>query len=212
MGQNGSLAVRTNDVRTALVRHDIERVPTDVIVTDATLNLWVARGSNPASIALRVYVLQSSWNEGAATWLEADTGVSWADPGANSHGKDLGVEPIAEVILSEAQRWITIDVTEAAQQWATDPESNYGLILKGGGGVSVEYQLASSQAQQRDQRPKLLLTYEIEPKPVEAEAAKAIRLVWLLGGALAVLAVLLLLMTRGRASPDGYEGHRRVVS
>ena len=212
MGRNGTLIVRQTDVRAALIRYDLERVPTDAIVTDATLNLWVARSSNPASIPLRAYVLQSRWNEDTATWLEADTGVSWAGPGASACGEDLEAEPVAKVVLSEAQKWITIDITGAAGQWVKDPDRNHGLILKGGGGVSVQYQLASSQWRQRDQRPRLLLTYEIEPKRVEAEAAKTMKLIQWLGSALAVLAVLLLFMTRGRASPAGDERDRTMVT
>ena len=162
MGQGITFSVRQPNIQNALLRYDLSTVPGETVITEATLNLWVTQASNPSSLTLQAFMLRRPWDEDAATWLEAQTGSAWGKPGAEDSVEDREAEPMGEVQISGASKWASIDITRMVQYWVQHPKENYGLLLKGVGGTSVEYQFASSQWLKVQQRPKLLVSYEPE--------------------------------------------------
>jgi hypothetical protein len=192
MGQGANFSVRQSDIRSGLVRFELKAVPAGAIVTEATLNLWVAYVSNPSPLSVQIFMLRRPWDEDVVSWLEAETGVSWGKPGADDPVEDREAIPWGEVRVAEERKWASIDITRMVQYWVQHPEENYGLLLRGVGGTSVEYQFASSQWQQAQQRPKLLLTYELVPEAPKLRMVSGRDLLgWLMviGGTLALLVI-----------------------
>ena len=193
-GQGATFSVRQAGVRNALLRYDLKTVPSEAIVTEATLNLWVAYVSNPSTLSLRAFMLRRPWDEDAATWLEAQPGSAWTKPGADDPLEDREANPMGEAEIAGGSKWISLDVTRMVQYWVQHPEENYGLLLKGVGGTNVEHQFASSQWLQAQQRPKLLVSYELAP---EAPKVRAVSVQewgpWLMviGGILGLMAIFL---------------------
>jgi len=194
MGENNRFSVRQGGIRVGLIRYDLSQVPLDATITEATLNLWVTNKSNPSSLSLYAFSLHCPWQEGTATWLRPNSDTLWGAPGTNAPCGDHEDELVGEVSLGGDQEWTSIDITKAVQVWAQHPEENFGLLLIGHGGASVEYQFASSQWKDRHQRPKLLLTYELEPDVSEVAHQKMSdalrRLMLALGVSFAMLLVI----------------------
>ena len=210
MGNVATFSVRQNGIRAGLVRFGLDDVPGNAIVIEARLELWAAYSSNPGRINLRAYNMGREWSESTASWIEAESGRPWSAPGADAPGEDRGGELAGTVGHAGAQRWASIDVTKAARQWIENPERNYGVMLKGEGGVSVEYQFASSQFQQSRLRPKLLLVYELEPDVKAIEGGRETEFLQVLGIATALLVLFYLLSRRGR-SRGSRERDRSIV-
>jgi hypothetical protein len=197
MGQDGSLRVRRGGVRSALLRYDLEHLPAEARLARAELKLWTAAASNRGDLGLCAYEMLSPWEENLASWLSSSKGRPWWAPGANGLGEDRDGDVVAEILLSEDEQWVSLDVTEIVREWLAHPEDNHGLFLRGEGETNVEYTFASSQWRRLPrQRPKLLLTFDVEPEVIPAEEEKRDLLPWIGVGAGVVVLVVLLLAGR----------------
>jgi hypothetical protein len=200
MGEQSTLNVRQSNIRTPLLRYDLRSIPQDATVSEATLNLWVAESSGVGTICLQVYMMRRPWREDVANWIEADTGMTWAGAGAGGAAQDYEASLVDAVSFEGSQQWVAIDIAPAVQYWVQHPEANYGLVIKGVGATSGESRFASSQWETRQQRPKMLLSYEHKPVRTQMAWLDALKrmspLQWL-GIITAVAAALLLLVAAG---------------
>lgn len=162
--REGNLAIRgaAGLRESALLRADLSSLA-GATVLSATLSLYATNLSNEASVTLNVYPLLRSWVPAEATWLSAARGIPWAAPGARAFGVDRGsqAQDVVRVVgrCSQAQRWYAFDVTELVQTWLAHPEENYGLLLEGSDGVSVQVRFASSEYYDPSKRPVLRVLY-----------------------------------------------------
>ena len=210
LGQSNKLSVRQNGIHVALLRYELAPLPNRGELIGATLNLWVAGRSNASDLTLRAHLMHRPWSEDSANWTEADAGQQWHGPGASDEPGDHEAELLAEARLSEVDAWVSLDITQAVAQWLDSPEENYGLLLTGQGGVSVEYVFTSSQWCEIDNRPRLLVTYELAPEAVQAQSrAKSSDLVRWLALAVAITALLAVLAVgpKWRRGSRGREKH-----
>ena len=100
-----------------LIRFDLSTLPAGTLGSDirkATLSLWVNRVGVAGSIEIAP-VNYSVWQENAATY---------------NNFSDSGGAPIT-VQVTDAGRWILVDITAIVQGWQTSPETNNGLIISG---------------------------------------------------------------------------------
>jgi len=205
-GQTNRLNVRQNGVQVSLLRFDISPAPERGELMSAQLNLWIAGRSNKAEMPVKAYVLRTAWDEDGANWLQASDGTLWIEGGAGASPGDHEAEPLASITLDGSDKWVSLDVTRAIGQWLESPEDNHGILLVGGGGVSVEYVLASGQWKQPKERPELVLNYELVPESgVSAEDTPSDGLAiaqWLaLGLAMAATAGIIGLLLSRRRTP-----------
>ena len=191
-GGEQSLNLRQTNIRVALVRFEIPPLPRGATVTGASLSLYAQTRTNAGSLRLRAYLMRRPWNEGAANWLEADTGRRWALPGANGVAVDRNAAPIAEDQFAGVEQWATLDVTQAVARWVQNPNENYGLLLRGEGDGSVDYRFASAQYWDASLRPKLAITYTTGTMQASVGDQALDVLPWLgLGAGLVALLVLI---------------------
>jgi hypothetical protein len=180
--------VRTPDISAALLRFDLSSIPTDAYVLRATLGVYVVNHSNQGDIAVEAYTLRKAWNVNEVTWERASASVAWTLRGANgTSGDDKDrdsvytdrrsfrwyryVDPFTkqETMLDDAS-WYSLDVTQAAREWVTNPSMNFGVVLKGSGG-SVGVKLKTSENRDVHLRPCLVITYmepEVPPAAVQS--------------------------------------------
>ncbi|MBN1400533.1 MAG: DNRLRE domain-containing protein [Anaerolineae bacterium] len=206
MGSSSTLSVRQNGTQVALIQYDLGALPQHASVTRAQLSLWVTSSSNPGELLLRAYPLSRPWSEGGANWLETEAGVLWTGPGAED---DRATAPSGEDALSGSGKWITLDVTQAVQHWIQHPQENHGLLLRGEGQASVQHQFASSQWDQAGQRPKLIITYKMEPESGSSKTKMLTPLHWA-GLILGPLALGYFLMNGSRIAQARQEKRRKV--
>ncbi len=200
MGQETTLNVRQDNIRSSLLRYDLTAIPQDAAIREATLNLWVEQVTESDAVCLQVYMLRRPWQEDLATWIEADMGTGWANGGAGEADEDYEARLIDDLSLGDAQQWLSIDIAPAVQYWVQHPEANYGLVIKGVGATNGESLFASSQWEIRQKRPKLLLSYRREPAQAQSAWIRLLRrtnpLQWL-GIITTAIAVVLLLIAAG---------------
>jgi len=162
--------LKTVDNTSILSRFDLTGLPAGAEITAAKLRFYVgATAPINAPITAKLFGLLRSWNEDAATWMQAQAGSNWTMPGANGAGDRTGL-PDAEVDcyappLSPA-RMIEFDVTTLAQQWLADPSTNFGVTVKAYlcHGTALYY-IYSADSRTTERRPELYLEYMAPPAP-----------------------------------------------
>ena len=168
LGGASTIQVRSNEIFSVLLRFDLEALPEHARIKRATLSLFAVDRTNPQGISMLLYSLQRPWKEHEATWRLARNGDPWMKPGASGPG-DRSAFPVASVVASRLDDWISIDVTSAVQAWIDEPGTNDGLILVGEHDGSVAYRFHSREAEGDavPYRPQLIISYwEPTPTPV----------------------------------------------
>ena len=162
-GGSDRIKVRSPNVFNSLLRFDLSSLPPQVLaagVRDATLSVHVLADGNGNSSFIQAYELNRSWVEGRATWLQANSGQPWSQPGANGVPADREGIPVAGRLFQGAGQRLGLDLTDAVSGWLANPASNRGLLLRGDD-PAVEYSLASGEYPSADLRPKLLVVYPL---------------------------------------------------
>lgn len=146
-------------MRVPLIRFDLASVPRGIVIKGAQLNLSaIYRWGSATSLDTTVYRLLRPWEAGQATWLNAAAGQGWAKPGALGADEDYDPTPVARRTMSAYPATYSYNVSGLVRRWLEDPESNYGLLLRGEGG-SCNFNLASSEHANPNMRPKLVIQY-----------------------------------------------------
>ncbi|MBC7236806.1 MAG: DNRLRE domain-containing protein, partial [Chloroflexi bacterium] len=154
-GQDYQLVVRQGDIRTTLLAADLSQIPRGAEVEWARLHLYITGRSNSGHLFTSVHQVYMPWEENAATWVHAARGWNWRESGCNQIGSDRAGASADEGVLDAAQVWRTYDVTELVRRWVLEPGQNHGLIIKGSGSTSVQYEIASREHPVRPARPWL---------------------------------------------------------
>jgi len=167
-GQEAQLWVRQGDVIASLLRFDLSTLPSNAVVQQAHLQVYVVERSNANTLTISAYRVLRYWDGLQATWQRALTNQTWSTAGCNGAGTDRLADPSRTVTLDAVGHWVTLDLTDMVQYWAAHPGENYGLALKGGASsVSVGYALASNDHPQAAARPRLVVRYSgSTPTPV----------------------------------------------
>ena len=168
-----------------LMSFDLSSIPSDAIITSATLKLYCHYAGNGEET--QVFRLTKSWIEGTGasgssgplkpadgvTWNTYDGILPWAMPGADI---DLTESYGKASFIKDETGWKSWDITELAAGWLTGP--NYGLMLAsissgsyyGVGFYSREYsdpsllpRLEVSYALAAPPIPKLISNVFVEP-------------------------------------------------
>lgn len=156
-GSHAELAIRTGDIKSALLRFEIVGIPRNAVILQATLEVYALSGSH--GIALDAYRVLRPWLENEATWRQARQNDLWGVSGCNAPDVDREALPAATGDLGGPGAWATLDVTEPVAAWFAAPTANYGLLLKPVSDVATEYRLASSEHWKLEWRPKLTIVY-----------------------------------------------------
>ena len=165
-GDEPHLIVRQGDVRSSLLYAPMGSGGTGQTVLEARLHLYVLGRTNAGYLFTSVHQVLTAWDGDVANWNLAAEGIEWGQAGANQVGNDRAGESLDQVTFKQTGQWVSYDITEAVRDWYDDPSSNHGLIIKGGGSVSVEYLLASSDFEAAEAQPWIeVVLGEASPTP-----------------------------------------------
>lgn len=145
-----------------LLRFDLGLLPTGSQIVSATLMLYVIELERPQDIRGEVYGMLAPWRSETATWRQRDTGLSWNRPGAQGAGSDHMAWRSDVQLINSSGRWVTFDVSALVRFWATQPLSNYGMVIlaqAGESGSNLQVDFASSEYGEVSLRPKLTVAY-----------------------------------------------------
>jgi hypothetical protein len=173
----GDLIVRAPDLTSPLVRFDVSFLPPGVEIISATLKLYTVSGGG-SPITATLYQVLRPWGVSSVTWNMAGAGAPWAAPGCNGLGVDRSASPAAELALGQMDTWYHFAIADLVQAWVDDPESNYGVIIKGASAAPKTYRFASSEHWSLPWRPALAIHYSAEawPTPTPTPTPRAVHL------------------------------------
>lgn len=152
----------------------------------ATLDLWwyypagVTR-NNDTDIKVYKVVPAESWTQSQVTWNSRLTGTAWTYPGGDYQNTLNYVNPTSEppgypfgnyTINAEdipINGYISIDVTDLVQSFATYPQYNKGFFLKAGNEHDNYIAFYSSENGNASRAPKLSI-YATAPNPKTIES------------------------------------------
>jgi len=149
-----------------LIYFDTSSIPSNAIITDATLQLYVETVSN--NIPLNIHRVNMDWDEGSGdsggdssngvTWLNADINppIFWS-PGGEF---DSPIYNSTFILTSNANSWQSFNITSLVQEWI-DGIANCGLIIKDvneGQDRTISF---TSDEGISSQRPKLIVSWAL---------------------------------------------------
>ncbi len=155
-GTDIELKVKTESgkLMRSLLRFDLSSLPTDAIVSSATLSLWV-KEVRDGNATIRAHQVTASWNEAEVTWKARDKAANllWAGLGGDYNAAVLSSH---NVVKDVKNYWATWNVTSATTGWISAPATNFGLILESPvTSPKNETKFKSSDDGTTSQRPKL---------------------------------------------------------
>ena len=152
-----------------MIRFDLDALPDDIIVEEAKFYVkMIGHFQLGGNINTNLYRVTHEWVEGTgdyygvnptqdgACWNYWDGSNGW-NPGGEFHGT-----PISSTVLN-ADAWYDFDVTDLVGDWINGIEPNHGMILRGMSGTDGWKRFASSDFNIYTERPRLEITYGIEP-------------------------------------------------
>ena len=159
-GTDAHLRVRQPGVTSALLQFDLSGLPEGLEVVWTKLRLFGSLGSNATNrLYMTAYPLDKAWVEDEVTWLEAENGLLWDDPGATGdHGDPVGWA------WTDAPGWVEFELdTDLLTGWQADPASNHGLLLRGEGSENrkVAYWFFSREHGNAAAHPQLVVGYNV---------------------------------------------------
>jgi len=173
--QDWNLYLRPSNVSMPLIRFDLSGLDPGAILHEARLELYVWDvGNDDRWLVTRAYQVLRPWDMWEANWRQASEGATWQVPGAQG-GEDAARDISCETILLKTNNWYSFDVTDLVDGWLSDPETNYGLVLRAPKDVR-DYRFRSSDTSSVTDRPKLVLTYTtVQPTATPTASPTATR-------------------------------------
>ncbi|HLE46337.1 MAG TPA: DNRLRE domain-containing protein [Thermoplasmata archaeon] len=107
-----------------ILRFDLSAIPANVVIDNASLNLYQSAGIGN-NVNGRARLVTNSWVEGQATWTDRSTGVPWG-----AMGGDYNAHLVDQATLDNTAGWKTWNVTVLADLWYRNRVPNYGLLLE----------------------------------------------------------------------------------
>ncbi|NLF14378.1 MAG: DNRLRE domain-containing protein [Anaerolineaceae bacterium] len=172
----GVLRLRKVDRKEVLLRFELEGLPANAHIHHAFVAMYAFLNTNPSGPTYFAYQLLRPWAEDQATWNSPRAGETWAEPGAMNVTYDRKAEHTDKLCRPPAEPgdtcgeiipgWHQLDITASVQNWV-DGEPNYGVLVRSWDpywASSAENSFFSSEANQPEYRPKLIVYYS------EAEA------------------------------------------
>ncbi|PTX53681.1 YD repeat-containing protein, partial [Melghirimyces profundicolus] len=141
----------------AILKFNTDTLPADADILDAELNLWTSETYGSGG-TYDLHALTTDFVEMEATWNNADAATPWTTGGGGDY--DAAVSDSVSSITSDP-KWHRWNAGTIVQQWVDDPASNHGFLVKrndeAGAGERVLF--LSSEAEEKNLRPKLVVTY-----------------------------------------------------
>jgi len=104
-----------------LLSFNLSQMPTDTVVYQAYLELYLQGGVNPTPLHLIANMMEMPWSRQTASWA--------ARVGASNEETDAP-RGFARVGLATPQ-WVSFDVTRMVRRWIAYPNSNHGVQVRG---------------------------------------------------------------------------------
>lgn len=156
-GATNELRVKSeaNKLKRSLLQFDLSTLPSDAVISSATLSLYV-KGASGGAVTINAHKVTASWKENEVTWKARDKagGLLWA-----AQGGDYNATIVSSATLDDTKNvWRAWNLTTLVADWVANPTNNFGVILAAADG-KAEKVFKSSEDGTALQRPKLEVCY-----------------------------------------------------
>jgi hypothetical protein len=144
-----------------LLRFDLSSIPSNAIVTRATLEIY-SIGWGGTNVGMKAYAVLRSTALSQATWNEARSDSSWTVAGCEGVGTDRREDAEGGSMTSGFYEWSVFPVTSAVQDWVSGSLANNGFLVRSPWlKYADSFTFASSEYSYAPSRPRLVVTYYI---------------------------------------------------
>lgn len=134
---------------------DLSSLPVDGLVTKIELQLYCTEDLLPSAANGLLYVSRKDLDISQVDWYQASEGEKWANPGG-----DLGLKSISKVIFDEDMegRFVSFSLDSVIDELVAQDGSLMSFLITFD---DVDHHVyASSEAENHDIRPRLIITLE----------------------------------------------------
>jgi len=149
-----------------IVRFDLTSIPADMLVTNATLQVY-AQAWDGTNIGVGAFYITRTVDLCQATWDESRTGVNWGSAGCNNTSSDRRATPEDSIVTRGNHQWYGFDLTTVVQGWVSGTLANNGVLLRASQYADLgPFYFASAESSEASLRPRLVVTYRL-PAPLQ---------------------------------------------
>ena len=155
------LGVYSGKQRRILLYFSISSIPHNAIIVSAKLVLTKYSHAYFSASYKFFYVKMVSkyWSESYATWEKRTNYYSWTNPGGDYYSTPYSYFKVYK--NDPTVKTYEIDVTNLVKEWHSGSKSNYGFIIYPGGTAEGIIWFRSSEYDNQDERPKLIIEYKL---------------------------------------------------
>jgi len=162
-GANDILRVKsTAGNNSVLLQFDLSNIPSNAIITTATVTLYREAGADNGAENISVYSLTRAWDEGAGVGQQSGDGATWSNATNTTlwttAGGDYASTEIARVSVT-TDGYYTWTITSLVQGWVNGTWSNYGMIFASSVDGDDQNTFTSGDDTVAAQRPQFNVSY-----------------------------------------------------
>jgi len=139
-----------------LLKFGLSSIPNGSKIISAVLNLTVSSWDGQTEKPIHLFArINKAFDQKKVNWNMASSTESWSIPGALGEGSDY-LSPVKPMVV----RWgvNTIDITDFAQYWISNPDRNFGLMIWESNSHMATY-YSSRYSSNQAKKPKLTVVY-----------------------------------------------------
>jgi hypothetical protein len=157
-GTIADLTVDGTPPMAALMAWNISLIPQGSTILSAAIELFA---TNTTKDSYEVYALERAWEELAATWYQASSGVNWSSPGAAGSADAANTVLGSFTAPKQGHQQFALNQAGLAlvQAWIDDPAHNFGIILKDYVDGDDNTVISSRESTMAANRPRLIVSY-----------------------------------------------------
>lgn len=162
-GANDILRVKsTSGDNRILLQFDLSNIPSNAIITNATVTLYRESGSDNGAENISLYRLTRYWDEGTGVIQQSGDGATWSNAtnttAWTTAGGDYAATEIARTSVT-VDGYYTWAITSTAQGWVNGTWSNYGLLFANSVNADDANAFTSGDDTIAAQRPQFNVSY-----------------------------------------------------
>lgn len=146
LGTSPTLALRGDEQWNVAFKFEPPVLPGNAKPLKARIHMQVYDRSNTGTTTAKLYRLLHTWDENAATWLNADSTHKWTVGGANGLASDRSSEVASQTLLNVKSGEVVWELgPEVISDLYANPDKNFGFVMRAEDGNSVLYVMRSSE-------------------------------------------------------------------
>lgn len=155
-GNTNTMYVGDQDKWRGLVYFDLSSIPSNALVSSASIILRAVGGSSQ-SVNIASHVVQEEWEEMYVTWYRRTSTQNWS---TIAYPYYFDPTALSTLDVYNNNSFYSFSITSAAQGWMNGTLPNYGIIFaQTSNSANHERYFASSEDIDVNDRPKLVITY-----------------------------------------------------